>query len=368
MSSYSPSIRHLACMLLILFGLTACDKKVEAPRKPQVVSKKIVVRKVDVPRPLADDTERAEVEHKPADEKASAKPAADKTALPPKTKAPASIGKSGDRAPETNMQRSRPSVEMASRADDPDLKDKAAVSGEMPEKKKTVAQAATDTPPSPAQSIASVSSKSPAPAPSKPLSKTVDNPPPTDPPPVMNPKKSVPAVAADEMVAASGKTGGQATGSVMPADKTDAFGFALVSKSSRLAAARDSGYEYSPVGKIDPFQPLFQAEPVVKSEKLKKKKRILKRRVPQTPLEKVDLSQLKLTGIIVAESGNKALVEEASGKGYVIRKGTYVGIHSGQVVDIDGDRVVVEEEVADILGNLERKKRELKLQKPLGEG
>ena len=63
-----------------------------------------------------------------------------------------------------------------------------------------------------------------------------------------------------------------------------------------------------------------------------------------TPLERIDLSQLKLVGIILASSGNRALVEESSGKGYVIKTGTYIGVNSGKVVKIRKEKVVVEEE------------------------
>jgi len=83
---------------------------------------------------------------------------------------------------------------------------------------------------------------------------------------------------------------------------------------------------YNPEGKIDPFVPLFKGEKpaAVKAVKTVKqgKRKIC---IPLTPLQRVDLSQLKLVGIIRAKSGNRAMVEEASGKGYVIKKGTYIG-------------------------------------------
>jgi type IV pilus assembly protein PilP len=60
------------------------------------------------------------------------------------------------------------------------------------------------------------------------------------------------------------------------------------------------------------------------------------------------------------------MVEEDSGKGYVIKKGTYIGTHSGQVAEILSDRIVVEEEVEDIYGKISVRKREIKL-KPSGE-
>ncbi len=119
---------------------------------------------------------------------------------------------------------------------------------------------------------------------------------------------------------------------------------------------------YNPKGKIDPFEPLFRERPTVASVKQKREKRI-----PRTPLEKIDLSQLKLVGIILASSGNKALVEESNGKGYVIKKGTYVGTNAGKVVQIEKDKVIVAEEYEDVLGNVTLRNKELKLPKPPGE-
>ncbi len=120
---------------------------------------------------------------------------------------------------------------------------------------------------------------------------------------------------------------------------------------------------YNPKGKIDPFEPLFKEKPIVATSQQKKKKK----RIPRTPLEKVDLSQLQLVGIILARSGNKALVQEASGKGYIIKKGTYIGLNSGQVVNIQKDNVVIEEEIEDILGKVVTRRTELRLPKPSGE-
>lgn len=112
-------------------------------------------------------------------------------------------------------------------------------------------------------------------------------------------------------------------------------------------------------GKIDPFEPLFKDEPVFRKKK--------KKRIPRTPLEKLSLGQLKLVAIIRAPSGNKALVEESSGKGYVIKKGTYIGLNSGKIIKIEKDNIIIEEEIQDIQGNIEVRQRELKLQKPSGE-
>ena len=69
----------------------------------------------------------------------------------------------------------------------------------------------------------------------------------------------------------------------------------------------------------------------------------------------------------MASSGNRALVEESSGKGYVIKKGTYIGINSGKVIKIIKEKVVVEEEFEDVFGKTKLHQREIKLPKPPGE-
>ncbi|MGA8179853.1 MAG: pilus assembly protein PilP [Desulfobacterales bacterium] len=120
---------------------------------------------------------------------------------------------------------------------------------------------------------------------------------------------------------------------------------------------------YNPEGKIDPFEPLFKKANA--SIDVSKKK--MKLRKPLTPLEKLNLSQLTLVGIIRAPSGNRALVQDASGKGYIVKKGTYIGTQSGKVDQILEDRIIVDEESEDIYGKFSMVKKTLKLQKPPGE-
>jgi len=150
-----------------------------------------------------------------------------------------------------------------------------------------------------------------------------------------------------------------------PADRKTATGQPedLAGPQTAMAKASASSRPiYNPKGKVDPFEPLFREKPDVAVVKKKRKKRI-----PRTPLEKIDLSQLKLVGIILASSGNKALVEESNGKGYVIKAGTYVGTNAGKVVQIEKDKVIVAEEYEDVLGNVSIRNKELKLPKPPGE-
>jgi len=99
-------------------------------------------------------------------------------------------------------------------------------------------------------------------------------------------------------------------------------------------------YIYDPVGKADPFKPFIQLTPVRESV----------RNVPLTPLQKYELSQLKLVAIISTPEGNIALVEDSSGKGYFLKKGTGIGKNDGKVTKILKDRVIIEEIYQDILG------------------
>lgn len=161
--------------------------------------------------------------------------------------------------------------------------------------------------------------------------------------------------------------------SASPVEPTDA-GDKLTGKSSAEAASQASDLiqasmematTYDPKGRFDPFEPLFSDEPeanvIPKSVGRKKK------RAPQTPLEKVAISQLKLTAIMRTPKGNRGLVEDATGKGYVVKKGTYMGLNAGQVIRIERDRIIIEEEIQNMVGEYIINNAELKLQKPAGE-
>ncbi len=102
----------------------------------------------------------------------------------------------------------------------------------------------------------------------------------------------------------------------------------------------ETEYSYNPAGKPDPFKPFIQLTPV----------RDASRSTPLTPLQKYDISQLKLVAIISTPEGNIALVEDATGKGYFLKKGTWIGKNDGKVTKILKDKVIIEEVYQDIFG------------------
>jgi len=130
----------------------------------------------------------------------------------------------------------------------------------------------------------------------------------------------------------------------------------------------DLAFGYDAKGKIDPFVPLVKEEPVkVEKKELIDAKGEVREKRTKTPLEKIELSQLQLKAIIIAPSGNKALVEETNGKGYIIRRGTYIGRNDGKVIKISKDTVVVEELTEDNEGKMIAREKEIKLPKHPGE-
>ena len=118
--------------------------------------------------------------------------------------------------------------------------------------------------------------------------------------------------------------------------------------------------EYDPTGKINPFLPLIQEKeesPAPAVEVEEKPKRIL------TPLEKLELNQIRLVAVIEMKNRKIAMVEEANGKGYEVTLGTYIGKNSGQVFDINPDGIVVKEYIKNYKGKREERFQEIKLHK-----
>lgn len=161
---------------------------------------------------------------------------------------------------------------------------------------------------------------------------------------------SKPAIAPS---ADSGKEEAQA-GIQMPEGKSES---ALREEVAALIGKKEQFY--SRAGRIDPFEPfLRKPEPEAVSDE----DRMLERRIPRTPLEKIDLSQLQLTGVLRTSTTIKAMVQDGSGKGYIVSQGTYMGDKGGQINRILKDRVVVEEKYLDVFGKIAVRERELKLQ------
>jgi type IV pilus assembly protein PilP len=131
------------------------------------------------------------------------------------------------------------------------------------------------------------------------------------------------------------------------------------SATSTQLSTTETGWKYDPTGKPDPFKSFILA-----SAATEETPKVVRRQL--TPLQKMPLSEIQagLKAIIWGQLGSKALVEDATGKGYVVQEGTYVGQHDGIVKKIYQDRIIVEEYRRDpAKGRLEPNEVVLKLKK-----
>ncbi len=95
-------------------------------------------------------------------------------------------------------------------------------------------------------------------------------------------------------------------------------------------------YLYDPKGRREPFKQPFDPTPTI---------------IPVTPtpddeehpLQKFELNQLQVIGIILMKSGDRARVLAPDGKSYTITVGTPIGKSEGKVVSISENCVTVKE-------------------------
>ena len=124
-----------------------------------------------------------------------------------------------------------------------------------------------------------------------------------------------------------------------------------------VAKKEEPEFSYNPAGKADPFRPFIQLTP----EKAPKSAFL-------TPLQKYDISQLRLVAIITLPEGSVGLVEDQQGRGYFLKRGTAIGRHDGKVKAIHKDRVIIEEAYSDVLGQGKVNEISLFLYRPAEEG
>ena len=105
-----------------------------------------------------------------------------------------------------------------------------------------------------------------------------------------------------------------------------------------LADAPEVAYLYSAIGKRDPFRSFFEEF----NEKEKAE--------GTTELQTFEIDQLKLIAIITGRATPYAMVQDPSGKGHTLTRGTLIGKNWGRVSTITQDCVVVKEEYRNYTG------------------
>ena len=87
-----------------------------------------------------------------------------------------------------------------------------------------------------------------------------------------------------------------------------------------------------------------------------------RRRQNLSPLERYELGQLKLVGVIWDIKQPNAIVEDSAGLGYVVRIGTPIGSNEGKVITIQPARLVIEEFQFDVYGAKKKIERSMRLE------
>jgi Tfp pilus assembly protein PilP len=110
-------------------------------------------------------------------------------------------------------------------------------------------------------------------------------------------------------------------------------------------------YRYNPEGKRDPFRSPFLAAHGQQQAP----------REAKTPLQRFDLGQLKLVGVVVEGGESKAVIEDNTGLGYIVTQGTPIGTNGGIIRAITPQKIIVEEYETDFYGKRRARQRELPL-------
>jgi Tfp pilus assembly protein PilP len=104
---------------------------------------------------------------------------------------------------------------------------------------------------------------------------------------------------------------------------------------------------YSPLGKRDPFQ-----APMKSQAKRRPRENL-------SPLERYEIGQLNLVGVVWDLKDPRAMVEDSTGLGYVVRVGTPIGPNDGKIKEIKPAEVLIEEVYVDFYGA--RKNRQVSM-------
>jgi len=113
------------------------------------------------------------------------------------------------------------------------------------------------------------------------------------------------------------------------------------------------GFFYDPVGKRDPFRSFIQDN------------RALDVAV-ESPLERFDLGQLEVAGVVWRGDRRRALVLDPSGQAYVVSEGDVIGKNAGRILAINDSAMLVKEKYVDFHGEQTEKEIEMRIRQSQG--
>ncbi|MHC1729164.1 MAG: hypothetical protein AB9866_24735 [Syntrophobacteraceae bacterium] len=119
----------------------------------------------------------------------------------------------------------------------------------------------------------------------------------------------------------------------------------LVQKTT--AALMTSNFSFHPVKALDPFIPFLLPE--VPPIQLSEEGEVVKSDKPLTPLQQMTIAEIErgLKAITWGDLGKKAVIEDSTGKGFIVGIGTPAGERSGVITQIQKDRLIIQQQVWD---------------------
>ena len=124
---------------------------------------------------------------------------------------------------------------------------------------------------------------------------------------------------------------------------------ALPGTTVATATPTTEGYAYDPKSRRDPFQSLTRML------------KVDKKNLEMPPLQRVQISDLKLLGIIWGGYGYYGLIQTPDGKGYTVKEGMLMGTNNGVITTITDKAIIVSEPSVDVMGNKSTKDLEILL-------
>ena len=143
---------------------------------------------------------------------------------------------------------------------------------------------------------------------------------------------------------ASPKTPNMPVGS--PQQPTAALQKPVSSARVQIASPQKNQLDFS--SRKDPFKAFVNVKAVPDRSKPSDEKK------NGLPIHNFDVSQFRLIGTVMDAKGNKAMVVDPSGKGYVLKVGMTIGQNEGKVVKIDVGGVDVVEQSRDAFNKIRK--------------
>lgn len=106
-------------------------------------------------------------------------------------------------------------------------------------------------------------------------------------------------------------------------------------------------YSYDPKSRRDPFQSMVLMVKIGKAHS------------EMPPLQRFEISDMKLLGIIWGGYGYYGLIQTPDGKGYTVKEGMLLGANNGTIKSISEKRILVSEPTMEVTGK--RSTREVEI-------